>query len=91
MSIELKTIIAALESHLEGMDAVFEGEEFDDGYAHGVEFAIDVISRWGSESLPLEVNGPSKERLLALSDKMLVLGSPQSSKELLDIAEKFGV
>ncbi|CAB5156584.1 hypothetical protein UFOVP150_78 [uncultured Caudovirales phage] len=66
----------------------FAFADFDSGFTSGCEHALDLLIDVIKTE---ERTGPSKERLLALADKMLVLGSPQSSKELLDIAERFGV
>jgi len=80
-----------IEIHASYEDGLVEGTYFAAGYLRGLEDAIDVLDDFVEASKLKFAAGPSKERLLALADKMLVLGSPQSSAELLAIAEKFGV
>lgn len=66
----------------------FAYSDFDSGFSAGCEHALDLLIDVIKTE---ERTGPSKERLVFLASKMLVLGSPQSSKELLAMAEKFGV
>lgn len=66
----------------------FEFDDYDCGFVAATKRALELLEDVISND---ECTAPSKKRLLALADKMLVLGSPQSSKELLDMAEKFGV
>lgn len=66
-----------------GSHAINPGQN---GRLKGVNEHLCDVCYWKAER-----TGPSKERLLALADEMLVLGSPRSSKELLDMAERFGV
>ena len=80
-----------IEMHASYEDGLREGTYFAAGYLRGLEDAIDVLDDFIAAAKLQCSAGPSKERLLALADKMLVLGSPQSSAELLAIAETFGV
>jgi hypothetical protein len=80
-----------IEMHASYEDALLEGTDFAAGYLRGLEDAIVVLDEFIEAGKLKCAVGPSKERLLALADKMLVLGSPQSSAELLAMAEKFGV
>jgi len=87
----MTTIELALKELIEMHASHVVRNDFSEGFEDGIESAIEVLEDFIEAGRCSGALGPSKERLLALADKMLVLGSPQSSKELLDMAAKFGV